>query len=298
MPRWDDPRGPRHDPERDRWRRSSIRDRGGPGGERRGFDEPDRRYDDAGAAGYQNRLRDRQRSETYGAPDYGSELNYDPESEGGFGRSETGQGPGWGLDRDAERRRNFDLDDPGVGQSQAGYGQRAEPRPQPHPDHDFDPDYLRWRDAQLRSHDRDYQDWRREQQRQYDDEYRRFRSERQRHFGQAFHEWRFQRSTVGGGPDTSLASGVSGYGGRTAMPGGYDAPGAYPRPSGALDPPGHLSTDPAMSQRGGDAPSQGAAPTAGGGDRSPEFGNEPGQVQATSEGRVQGHDKDEDGRRH
>lgn len=40
---------------------------------------------------------------------------------------------------------------------------------------EFEPDYLHWRDEQLRLHDRDYQEWRRRRSRQYDDEYRRGR---------------------------------------------------------------------------------------------------------------------------
>jgi len=282
MPRWDDPRGPRHDSERDRWRRDQHRDRGGPGGELRrsfGADSPrsspgrygghsddqdsagyGRPYEDAGSAGYAPHRGDRPPSPAYGEHDYSQE------SEGGFGGG-VSAGPDWGSDLDGERRANFDLDDPGIGQSQAGYGQRT----QTHPDHDFDPDYLRWRDAQLRAHDRDYQDWRRDQHRLYDDEYRRFRSERQRHFGEAFHEWRSQRGAAGGISDAGVAPDVSGYGDGSALPGGYAA-GAYDRPNG--DPP-DLSTDPAMNPRHGP---------------SPEFGKEPGPVQAASDGEVKGQD--------
>jgi hypothetical protein len=341
MPRWDDPRGPRPDPERDRWRRDEMRDRGGRSGEesrsfgeRNGLNDRDaarydrdrvgygRRDEDAGAAGYARRPAERARGAGYSSEGYGDQggvaasgppyaygQEYGVESEGGFGRAgpsagpnsgqnsrqnsgqnsgpNRGSDPGWGFDRDPERRRNFDFDDPGVGQSQAGYG----PKAQSHPDHEFDPDYLRWRETQMRDHDRDYQDWRRDQHRQYDDEYRRFRGERQRHFGQAFHEWRSQRSAVGGTPDTGIAPGVSGYGDKTALPGGYNAPGAYDKPSGLLDPPGHLSIDPAMSQRGGSSGGSGSSAPVTGGDRSPEFGKEPSQVQASAEGRVQGHEE-------
>jgi hypothetical protein len=219
MPRWDDPRGPRHDPGGDRWRRDHLHDRGGPGDERRSFGPETRRpgparpagrnddqdptdyglpYDDAGAAGYARRLGDRSPGLAYGEHDFSQE------SEGGFGGGAS-TGPDWGSDLYGERRRNFDLDDPGIGQSQAGYGHRT----QIHPDQDFDPDYLRWRDAQLRDHDRDYQNWRRDQHRLYDEEYRRFRSERQRHFGQAFHEWRSQHGAAGGGYGLAPSSAAS-----------------------------------------------------------------------------------------
>ena len=304
MPNWDDPRGPRHDWdrerwERDRWRRDPLRERTGPA-ERRAFgyfgrypQDPSpagRRYEDAGSAGYARTGMERGGSSlehggepyAYGGQEYGVE---------GHG-PRAARGPGWGFGRDAERRRNFDFDDPGVGQSQAGYA--AETRS--HSDHDFDPDYLRWREDQLRAHDRDYEDWRREQHRQYDEQYRQFRNERQRHFGEAFHEWRSQRSAVGGAADTSVVPGVSGYGDKTARP----SPSSVDKPSGYLDPPGHLSADPALSQRGGYG---GTLHVGSGGDHTPEFGKEPGPVQAASDGDVRRDEseergKDRDARRH
>ena len=312
MPYWDDPRGPRHDPERerwerDRWRRDPLRDRTGPGFERRALGERypprypreessfGRRFEDAGSAGYAPHPGDRQRGGSslshggepyaYGGQEYGVE---------GYG-ARTTRGPAWGgFDRDAERRRNFDFDDPGVGQSQAGYA--AETRS--HSEHDFDPDYLRWREEQLRGHDRDYELWRREQHRRYDEQYRQFRQERQRHFGEAFHEWRSQRSAVGGVADTGVAAGVSGYGDKTTR----SSPSSVDKPSGYLDPSGHLSTDPALSQRGGYA---GPLHQGSGGEPAPEFGKEPGPVQAASDGDTRPHDeqaeeraKDGDVRRH
>jgi hypothetical protein len=190
--------------------------------------------------------------------------------------------------RFGERRPGFDWDDPGLGQSQAGYGAGA----RSHPDEEFDPDYLRWREEQMRGHDRDYQEWRRAQHRDYDDQYRRYRDERQRHFGEAFHQWRAHRSSVGGVPDTAIGTvgqGQGGYGDKTANPGGFNAASAYERPSGMLDPPGHLSADPAMSQTGGTVkPSEGGAHSAS--DGSSEFGKEPPQVQAAAGGQAQGHE--------
>lgn len=44
-----------------------------------------------------------------------------------------------------------------------------------HPHSEFEPDYVHWREQQLRLHDRDYEEWRRERRRQYDDDYRRSR---------------------------------------------------------------------------------------------------------------------------
>lgn len=66
-----------------------------------------------------------------------------------------------------------------------------------HPDaHDLEPDYVAWRDEQLRNHDRDYAGWRAEQHRRYDEDYRSFRSERRTHFGKTFTDWRAQREAV------------------------------------------------------------------------------------------------------
>ena len=304
----------------DRWRgQGSEDDRwGGREGEGRAM-EPRRRerygsrydqdraehrgYEDAGAAGYARRRGAAEdtarfgdaRTRTGGEPYYGGQ-EYGLEGHPGVARRPQQQGPDWGFEGPGdERRRNFDWDDPGVGQSQAGYGAEA----RSHPDAGFDPDYLHWREEQLRAHDRDYDEWRREQHRQYDDEYRQFRQERQRSFGQAFHQWRSQRSAVGGVPDTSVAPGVSGYGDKTAISGGYNVAGA--RPSGALEPPAHLSADPAMGQTGGGG---GPATEARGGG-GPEFGREPRPVQSASEGQAQGHEpdrrraaKDEETRKH
>jgi hypothetical protein len=296
MPNWDDPRGPRHDQDRDRWRRDQIRERGGPGGERRVFGEPRgegsgrERYgrsEDAGSAGYaQRERRGGESSVSHGGEPYAyGGQEYGVESYGG----RMHRAPNWGFERDGERRRGFDFDDPGVGQSQAGYaaGTRS------HSEHDFDPDYLRWREEQLRAHDRDYEAWRRDQHRQYDEQYHQFCNERQRHFGEAFHEWRTQRSAVGGAPDTSVSPGVSGYGDKIATPGGH----AYDKPTGYLDPPGHMSSDPVMSQRGGPGGHTALTPPPGS-DLGPEFGKEPTQVQSTSDGDVQGHDQPHKDGRH
>lgn len=73
----------------------------------------------------------------------------------------------------------------------------------PHQGHEFDPDYVSWRDEQLRNHDRDYASWRAEQHRRYDDDYRAFQNERRSHFGRSFSEWRNQRQ--GGGASGSAA---------------------------------------------------------------------------------------------
>jgi hypothetical protein len=47
----------------------------------------------------------------------------------------------------------------------------------PHAGHEFDPDYLHWRDAQMRAFDREYAEWRRRRLERYDEDYRRLRAE-------------------------------------------------------------------------------------------------------------------------
>lgn len=58
---------------------------------------------------------------------------------------------------------------------------------------DLEPDYVAWRDEQMRNHDRDYAGWRAEQHRRYDEDYRSFCGERRERFGQTFCQWRAQR---------------------------------------------------------------------------------------------------------
>jgi len=89
----------------------------------------------------------------------------------------------------------------------------------PQAGHEFDPDYLRWREEQLRGHDRDYREWRRAQQDSYDEDYRRFRSERREHFGRSFQEWRAQRggeqATAQGGQPSGAQADMSPEFGKT-----------------------------------------------------------------------------------
>jgi hypothetical protein len=152
---------------------------------------------DAGAAGYSHPHTREEDLQRYGPPRdgyddepqmYGGQ-EYGLEGQGRQGDDRTGARE-FGFERGgADRRAGFDRDDPGVGQSRAGYGfkTRAEPG------QDFDPDYLRWREAQLRRHDRAFEDWRREQRDRYDAEYRRFCADRRRRPGQSFEAWRADR---------------------------------------------------------------------------------------------------------
>jgi hypothetical protein len=67
-----------------------------------------------------------------------------------------------------------------------------------HPaEHELEPDYVAWRDAQMRTHDRDYAAWRAEQHKRYDEDYRTFRSERKTNFHKSFSDWSAQRQAGG-----------------------------------------------------------------------------------------------------
>jgi hypothetical protein len=164
------------------------------------------------------------------------------------------------------------------------FGPPADYAYHPHAGHELDPDYLHWREEQMRSHDRDYQEWRRSQQQRYDEDYRRFRAERREQFGRTFSDWRSQRSPVGGVPDTGVAPGVSGYGAKVGMPASYEA-NASSKPSGMPESPTSMNASPAAAQTGGSAPGGGLSGQGAGGDTSPEFGKEPPQVQAAASGR-------------
>lgn len=205
MPRWNDPRGSRYQEERGR--REMDRKRGGrpeprafererlrrePGRypddeydeawrwrregathdlDRVGYGRP---YEDAGEAAAAHWHEPEQESDRYDDPDRlsgGEAEAYHGQEYGVEGRGlEPGADPGWRLEpNDQERRRNFDFDDPGSGQSQAGYATRSTH------EHQFDPDYVRWREEQLRNHDRAYEAWRRRQHLNYDAQYRKAR---------------------------------------------------------------------------------------------------------------------------
>jgi hypothetical protein len=302
MPNRDDPRGRsgpfRNEFERQAWRREAEGHKPEPGWperywrERRVFDEPgpyggrgpSRPPPERERGGERHMREDDPR---HGGQEYGLE-----------GGRNHGYRGGYAFDPSLARSRNFDHDDPGVGQGQAGYG----PQARSHDDPEFDPDYLRWRDQQLRAHDRDYAEWRRHQQGQYDEQYRQFRAERREQFGRAFHDWRTQRSAAGGKPDTTVAPGVSGYGDRTGIPGAATPSFGAAKPSGRIEPPGRISGDPAMTQterQTGQSSAQGSTTTrAVGGSQTPGFGKEPPQVQASADGEREKQRKDDKPPRH
>ena len=65
----------------------------------------------------------------------------------------------------------------------------------PADDQEFDPDYLIWREQQMRGTTATTP-WRREQHRRYDDDYWKFRAERREDFHQRFQDWRAQREAT------------------------------------------------------------------------------------------------------
>jgi len=150
-----------------------------------------------------------------------------------------------------------------------------------HPKGDeFDPDYTRWRDEQLAGHDRDYQEWRRHQHEQYDNEYRKYRTERRENFGTSFQTWRMQRNTTTGVEQDYVTPGFAHDPNVDVFGGGSGADAG--KPSGALEGLGGLTPSRTLGQTGGGhvATNQGSST----GDKTPEFGREPSQVQAAADG--------------
>ncbi|WP_297693429.1 hypothetical protein [Phenylobacterium sp.] len=192
---------------------NSDEDRYGPGSRGRRWEgaEPRRaegrwesRYDQD-RTGYRSAGRE-QRFGGYGGQEYGIEAGREawrgrePER-GAAGRNERET---W---RPAEGAPYGDLELNARNRSVEEYGAPHDYAYHPHEGHELDPEYLSWRNEQLRSHDRDYQEWRRAQQQLYDDDYRRFRDHRRDHFGRTFQEWRSQKIPAGGVPDAGGGSG-------------------------------------------------------------------------------------------
>jgi hypothetical protein len=274
-------RGRRNDPE---WRRRDQDERRAgerPGerpGERRTFGEGGEPWRGEGRYG----ARYDQDRAGYGGQEYGVEGGRDHRRDPGeryLRDRDEDQREMWSPDR-GEPYGDLELNPRNRGIQD--YGPPHDYAYHPQAGHEFDPDYLHWREEQMRSHDRDYHEWRRNQRQAYDEDYRRFRTERREHFGRTFQDWRTQRSAVGGIADTTVAPGVSGYGAKVGMPSGYDA-GAASRPSGMIEPPEDLNASAAAGQTGGEAQGGGSGPS-GRRDASPEFGKEPPQVKAAAEG--------------
>jgi len=275
-------------------RRGDERQGGWRGGERRAFEEPRGREGGEpwrGQARYGARY-DQDRT-GYRGQEYGVEGGRDH-------RTLSERDPAWrGDERETWRpghgepygelelnARNRGIQEFGV-PSDYAYHPRA--------GHEFDPDYLHWREEQMRGHDRDYHEWRKSQQESYDQDYRAFRDQRREHFGRTFSDWRNQRNMVGGAADTGAAPGVGGYGDRVGMPTGYDASAAS-KPSGMIESPNAVNASPGASQTGG---SERGGPQAGGrsgGDGSSEFGKEPPQVRAATDGGRLASDGKDDGK--
>jgi hypothetical protein len=82
----------------------------------------------------------------------------------------AGEGEPWRRDRYGSR---YDQDRTNYGsgwdREQRSYGRGQS-------GNDLHPEYVTWRNEQLRRHDRDYETWRNDRQRQYDDDYRRRRN--------------------------------------------------------------------------------------------------------------------------
>lgn len=220
------------------------------------------RNDDRGWRGERRSFRDNGR--------YGS-------VRGGHGE---GEGEPWRRDRYGSRfhqdRTNYGA---GYDSTHGDYGRGFDHGPGPadfHPDHEFEPDYLHWRDEQLRLHDRDYAEWRAHQHRSYDEDYRRFREHRRENFGQTFETWRAQRNLSTGLHPEYITPESHDYGRHTGAGFGQ----AADRPSGSLEPPGAMTGRPAPGMASSD---HGAGASGGGGGASTGPLSSP-QVQATTDG--------------
>ncbi|MFI4966784.1 MAG: hypothetical protein ACHP9T_15630 [Caulobacterales bacterium] len=210
---------------------SDRREREAQGGQ--GRSREGRAFDDAGFRADQARLNadlnryDRQRGRPVRVQ-YGHDQNYRPGyHEGGSRFGFFGLGQEYGMEAEHRGGRNAGGDprhgSPGERQGRATwtagggapygdlqmdgrnrgveqYGAPADyafhPEAGPEGAYDCDPDYLHWREQQMKRHDRDYADWRRHQQEQYDSEYRRFRDERRDDFHERFQDWRAQRDAA------------------------------------------------------------------------------------------------------
>ncbi|HSV04376.1 MAG TPA: hypothetical protein VLI41_14365 [Phenylobacterium sp.] len=160
---------------------NSDQDRYGPGsrGRRSEGGEPWRGEGRWGARYDQDRAgyREAPRFGGYAGQEYGLEAGREPWRErerarGAGGRNEreswrpAGGAPYGDLELNARNRGVQD------------YGAPHDYAYHPRQGHEFDPEYLSWREQQMRRHDRDYQAWRRAQQQRYDEDYRRSREPR------------------------------------------------------------------------------------------------------------------------
>lgn len=119
-----------------------------------------------------------------------------------YPRQEIVGAPGEDLGYGSRRRASRGFDEMPYGEQPLPHDRGAREFGPPadyayHPtEDDLEPDYVSWRDEQMRGHDRDYAGWRAEQHRRYDEDYRAFRGERRERFGQTFAEWRAGREAA------------------------------------------------------------------------------------------------------
>ncbi len=145
----------------------------------------------------------------YGSSQYGGQGNTGAETGGwsqanqSLGQSAAGfvqntyqpsQEPSSGFDRSGYQHGGYGHTN--YGQSVEGHESTGATQ--------HDPEYRRWRHAQLSSHDRDYATWRGNQARQYDEDYHHYSQQRHSEFTGRFEDWR--KENQGHMPKT--ASGV------------------------------------------------------------------------------------------
>ncbi|HEY8571292.1 hypothetical protein [Phenylobacterium sp.] len=220
----------------------------------------------------------------YGGQEYGVEGGHRQSGQGQHGRSQGGN------ERETWRPQGAapygDLEFNARASGVEEFGAPHDYAYHPPQGHEFDHDYVHWREEQLKAHDRDYQEWRRHQHQQYDEEYTKFRTERRDTFGKNFHEWRSQRNTSGGMTQQHITAETGDYARRQAHGFGQ----GDDRPSGSLESPAAMTSSPAL-QQGGTGGSSGGHSGAGQSGQTghaasggSEFGREPTQVQAVTDG--------------
>jgi hypothetical protein len=111
----------------------------------------------------------------YGGQEYGVEGGRQQRRDADRGLDRSDQRETWRRD---QGEPYGDLEFNARGRGAQEYGPPADYAYHPQAGHEFDPDYLHWREEQMRGHDRDYHEWRRARRDAYDEDYRKLRRER------------------------------------------------------------------------------------------------------------------------
>jgi hypothetical protein len=111
----------------------------------------------------------------YGGQEYGMEAGRQHRRDEDRGADRSDQRETWRPDR-GEPYGDLEFNARNRGAQE--FGPPADYAYHPRAGHEFDPDYLHWREEQMRAHDRDYHAWRKARRDAYDEDYRRSRRRR------------------------------------------------------------------------------------------------------------------------